>query len=176
MIDNRRLSLIVAMTPERVIGRDNGLPWHLPADLKHFKTVTMGKPVVMGRKTYESIGFALPGRHNIVVTSRPDFAAEGITAVTSLDAAVRAAGAVEEIMIIGGALLYAAALPMADRLYVTCVKASIAGDTFFPEVDWSQWLQIERSATESGEGVSFYFSVFDRIKPKGAARDQGAGQ
>ncbi len=165
MTDNTRLSLIVAMTPERVIGRDNGLPWHLSADLKHFKATTMGKPVVMGRKTFESIGRALPGRHNIVITSNPDFLAEGITSVPSLDAATQAAGDVAEIMIIGGAQLYAAALPMADRLYLTCVQANIDGDTFFPEVDWSHWRQVQRSATESSEDIRYFFAVYDRITP-----------
>ncbi|MBT8132205.1 MAG: type 3 dihydrofolate reductase [Gammaproteobacteria bacterium] len=163
MTGKRRLSLIVAMTQDRVIGRDNDLPWHLSADLKHFKTTTMGKPVVMGRKTYESIGRALPGRHNIVVTSRPDFVAENITRVASLEAALRAAGEVAEVMIIGGAQLYAAALPMADRLYLTCVRANISGDTFFPEVDWSNWQLMKRSPTESSDGIDYYFAVYDRM-------------
>ena len=163
MTDKKRLSLIVAMTPERVIGRDGDLPWHLSADLKHFKATTMGKPVVMGRKTYESIGRPLPGRHNIVITRSQDFAADGLTIVHSLDDALLAAGDAPEIMIIGGAQLYETALPMSDRLYLTQISTKIAGDTFFPEMDWTQWRLIERSATQSSEGVSFFFAVYDRV-------------
>lgn len=131
MNDRRQLSLVVAMTPDRVIGREGGLPWHLSADLQHFKAVTMGHPIVMGRKTYESIGRPLPGRHNIAVTRSRDFAADGVTVVHSLDEALQAAGDAPEIMIIGGAQLYAATLPLADRLFVTQVQANVPGDTFF---------------------------------------------
>jgi len=150
------------MTPERVIGRDGKMPWHLSADLKHFKATTMGKPIVMGRKTYDSIGRPLPGRHNIVITRNQDFSAEGVTAANSLDDALLNAGDVPEIMIIGGARLYESALPMAQRLYVTQVLARIPGDTFFPQVDWTRWRIVRRSATQSDDGLSFYFSVYEK--------------
>lgn len=157
---NKHVSLIVAMTPERVIGRDNGLPWHLSADLQHFKATTMGKPIVMGRNTYESIGRALPGRQNIVVTRNKTFSADGVTVAHSLDAAVRAAGDVPEVMIIGGAELYTAAMPLADRLYLTHIQTSIPGDTFFPNVDWEQWRMVQRSATQYSDGISFLFAQY----------------
>lgn len=165
MTAKKRLSLIVAMTPDRVIGRDNGLPWRLSADLQHFKATTMGKPIVMGRKTCESIGRPLPGRHNIVVTRSPAFSAGGVTIAHSLEDALQAAGDVPEIMIIGGAQLYASALPMSDRLYLTHVQNDISGDTFFPAVNWSQWRQIQRSAMQFSDGVSFFFTIYDRRTP-----------
>lgn len=150
------------MTPRRVIGKDNELPWRLSADLKHFKAITMGKPIVMGRKTFESIGRALPGRKNIVLTREMAFQAAGVEVAHSLDAAIGSAGATDEIMIIGGAQLYALALPRAHRLYVTWVVADIDGDTFFPETDWSQWRMTQRSAHQSSAGLRFYFCVYDR--------------
>ena len=139
------ISLIVAMDRNRLIGRDNGLPWHLPADLRHFKSITLGKPVVMGRKTYESIGKPLPERHNIVVTRTADFAAPGCTVVGSPDAAVAAAGAAAEIMVIGGAQLYADFLPRAQRIYLTRVDADFEGDAWFPELRASEWHEVARS-------------------------------
>ncbi len=173
------ISLIVAMTPGRVIGRDGKLPWHLPEDLQHFRKVTMGHPVVMGRKTYDSIGKPLPGRHNIVVTRNPDWHAEGATAVTSLQQAFEAAtaGAASghqsgdnpdededtEIFVIGGAELYRAALPHAGRLYVTLVHANIEGDTYFPEIDHSHWQPVSRSARQSSKN-GLDFTVF-RFSP-----------
>lgn len=137
------LSLIVAMTPARVIGRDNGLPWHLPEDLKRFKALTLGKPIVMGRRTYESIGRPLPGRRNIVLSRRADFAPPGVEVVRSLDAALAAAGDAAEIMIIGGAELYASALPLATRLYVTEVHGDVDGDVRFPPIDPRDWREVE---------------------------------
>jgi dihydrofolate reductase len=133
------LSLIVAMTRDRVIGRDNDLPWRLSEDLKRFKRITTGKPIIMGRKTYDSIGRPLPNRLNIVVTRSAEFKAPGCTVVHSLDDALAAAGDVEEVLVIGGATLYEEALPRADRLYLTWVEADVAGDTFFPTFDVSGW-------------------------------------
>lgn len=150
------------MTRERVIGRDGGLPWHLPADLKHFKATTMGKPIVMGRKTYESIGKALPGRLNIVITRNPDWSATGVTTVSSLDAAVAATTDAAELMIIGGAQLYAAALPRADRLHITFIERAVDGDTHFPPIDWTDWRMAERSATQFHAGIPFFFSRWQR--------------
>lgn len=128
------ISMIAAMAKDRIIGKDNDMPWHLPADFAWFKRCTMGKPVVMGRKTYESIGRPLPGRQNIVISRDVALEIEGVTTVTSVDEALSAAGEVEEVMIIGGGSIYQACLPRADKLYVTYIDADIDGDTQFP--DW----------------------------------------
>lgn len=133
------LSLIVAMDENRVIGHDNALPWCLPADLAHFKRMTMGKPVVMGRKTHESIGRPLPGRRNLVVTSNPDYDAPGCEVVAGIDAALTACEDAKEVMLIGGATLYAQTLARADRLYVTLIHHEFDGDTWFPEFDSAAW-------------------------------------
>ncbi len=128
------ISMIAAMADNRIIGKDNQMPWHLPADFVWFKRCTMGKPVVMGRKTYESIGRPLPGRLNIVISRDASLSIEGVTTVTSIEQALEVAGEVEEVMIIGGGAIYAACLPMANKLYVTHIEAEIDGDTQFP--DW----------------------------------------
>ncbi len=138
------ISLIVAMAHDRVIGKDNQMPWHLPADLKHFKAVTLGKPVIMGRKTFESIGMPLPGRKNIIVTRRQDFVAEDCVVVNTLDAALQAAGDVEEVMIIGGANIYGQMLDRADRLYLTLIDLDTDGDTRFPEYQHLEWREMSR--------------------------------
>ena len=135
------LTLVVAAAENDVIGRDGDLPWRLPADLAHFKSVTMGRPIVMGRRTWESIGRPLPGRENIVVSRNPDFVAEGARVVGSLAEALehaRSLGA-PELMVIGGAGLYAAAFPMADRVLLTRVHAVVAGDTRMPFLDPEDW-------------------------------------
>lgn len=159
------LSLIVAMGKNRVIGVDNALPWHLSGDLKYFKATTLGKPIVMGRKTYDSIGRALPGRLNLVITRDPAWRADGVTAVTSLEAALRAAGDAAEVMVIGGAQIYALALPLADRLYITEVDAAPAGDALFPALEPSQWRQLERqpAVTEPGQ-PAYQFVTLERRK------------
>lgn len=134
-----QLTLIAALADHRVIGHDNRLPWRLPADLRFFKQTTMGKPLLMGRRTWESIGRPLPGRRMIVLTSQPGYSAPGCTVVHSLDEALMSAGAVAEIMVIGGATLYAQTLPLAARLYLTVIDAEIPGDVRFPEwnpLDW----------------------------------------
>ncbi|MFZ3420026.1 type 3 dihydrofolate reductase [Vibrio harveyi] len=128
------ISMIAAMADNRIIGKDNQMPWHLPADFAWFKRCTMGKPVVMGRKTYESIGRPLPGRLNIVISRDESLCIEGVTTVTSIEQALDVAAEVEEVMIIGGGAIYAACLPMATKLYVTHIEAEIEGDTQFP--DW----------------------------------------
>jgi len=140
------LSIIAAMDRKRLIGRENQLPWHLPADLQHFKKITMGKPIIMGRKTWESLGRPLPGRTNIVITRNQGYKAEGATVVHSLDAALLAAGDAEEAMIIGGANLYKQALPDADRLYLTKVDGEFEGDAWFPELDMSMWDPVQTEA------------------------------
>ena len=128
------ISMIAAMADNRIIGKDNQMPWHLPADFAWFKRCTMGKPVVMGRKTYESIGRPLPGRLNIVISRDASLFIEGVTTVTSVEQALEIAAEVEEVMIIGGGAIYAACLPMANKLYITHIEAEIQGDTQFP--DW----------------------------------------
>ncbi|CAK4070955.1 type 3 dihydrofolate reductase [Vibrio sp. 16] len=128
------ISMIAAMANDRIIGKDNQMPWHLPADFAWFKRCTMGKPVVMGRKTYDSIGRPLPGRENIVISRDASLTIDGVTTVTSIDDALKAAGNVDEVMIIGGGAIYAACLPLANKLYVTHIDACVDGDTQFP--DW----------------------------------------
>ncbi|MFB1035373.1 MAG: dihydrofolate reductase, partial [Sinobacterium sp.] len=132
------LSLIVARASNGVIGKDNQLPWRLSEDLKYFKAVTMGKPVIMGRKTFESIGRPLPGRQNIVVTRNLDFMSAGITVVHSIDAAIAAANEAAEIMLIGGTELYTLSLALADRIYLTAIHQDFDGDAHFPPLA-SQW-------------------------------------
>ncbi len=138
------ISFVVAMARNGVIGKDNQLPWRLPADLRHFKAVTMGKPIIMGRKTYDSIGRPLPARTNIVVTRDPAYQAEGCVVAHSIEAALAAAGEVEEAMIIGGADFYRQLLPRADRIYLTLIDAEVEGDTCFPELDPARWHERSR--------------------------------
>jgi dihydrofolate reductase len=123
------------MAKNRVIGKDNQMPWHLPADLKHFKAVTMSKPIVMGRKTFESIGRPLPGRQNVVISRNEDYQAEGCDVVDSIDAALSLLADVEEVMIIGGGFLYSQMIDMADRLHLTFIELETDGDTHFPEFE-----------------------------------------
>ena len=137
------ISLIVAMAEQRVIGRGNAMPWHLPADLRHFKTVTMGKPVVMGRRTFESIGRPLPGRRNLVISRNPEWQAAGVDVAPSLEAALAMVADCDEVMIIGGGQLYQEALPRADRLYLTHIDLAVEGDTRFPAFDDGQWQRID---------------------------------
>ncbi len=152
------LSIIAALSRNRVIGKDNQLPWRLPADLKHFKAVTLGKPVIMGRKTFESIGKPLPGRDNIVVTRNPHFRADGLAVVHSLDAALAQAHNAPEIMLIGGAQLYAEALPRAQRLYLTLIDADIDGDAQFPEYNPAEWRETAREDHASDENNHYRYS------------------
>ncbi len=146
------LSVIVAIAENRAIGCHNKLLWHISEDLKRFKRVTMGCPIVMGRKTFESIGRALPGRRNIVITRNKEYAVEGIEVVYSLDEALRVTAQETEVFIIGGGEIYAQGLPLADRLYLTEVAQSPVGDTFFPEISAEQWRE---TAREDHDGYSF---------------------
>jgi dihydrofolate reductase len=136
------VSIVVAVSANNVIGRGNELPWRLPDDLKRFKAVTLGKPVVMGRKTFESIGKPLPGRTNIVISRQPEFTADGCVTVRSVDEALSAAAA-REVMIIGGAEIYRQALPRVDQIYLTRVHAEVPGDVEFPPVVWEDWIECE---------------------------------
>ncbi len=139
-----KISLIVAMANDRVIGRGNQMPWHLPADLKHFKSVTMGKPVVMGRRTFESIGRPLPGRLNIVISRNSDWHYEGVETATSLDDALSKVQDVTEVMVIGGGQLYVQALPIAQTLYLTHISLDVSdADTWFPEYHPEQWNSVD---------------------------------
>ncbi|BFM49476.1 type 3 dihydrofolate reductase [Marinomonas sp. THO17] len=168
------LSLIVAMSTNRTIGINNALPWHLPNDLKYFKQATMGKPIVMGRKTFESIGKPLPGRRNIVITRDDKYQAEGIDVVSSLEQAIALGEDIclvngqEEVMVIGGAQIYELALPKADRLYITHVDAEVAGDAFFPEVDWPSFTLMaeENFVAEGHNPYDYRFSVYQKTNGK----------
>lgn len=158
-----RLSLIVAVGENGVIGANGKLPWHLPADLKHFKTLTLGKPVIMGRKTFESIGKPLPQRQNIVVSRRSDYVAPGARVVPDLDSALWAAADVDEAMVIGGEALYRAALPLADRIYWTEIHSAPDGDTFFPDFSRSEWCEISREDFPSvGAQPAYSFVCLER--------------
>lgn len=150
------IGVIVAAAENGVVGRDNALPWHLPEDLKYFKRMTLGKPIVMGRRTFESIGRPLPGRCNIVISRNARYRAAGIEVASSLEAGLalareRAAGdGVDEVMVIGGAGLYAEAIPRADHLYVTEVHAEVPGDTWLPPVNWRDWREVSREFHAAG--------------------------
>ncbi|MBA1148447.1 type 3 dihydrofolate reductase [Ectothiorhodospiraceae bacterium WFHF3C12] len=145
------ISLIAAMSRNRVIGRDGTLPWRLPADMRHFVAMTRGKPVVMGRKNYEDIGRPLPKRTNIVLTTQHGFAAEGCLIAHTVDEAIALAGDVPEIMVIGGEAVYEAFLPRADRIYLTVVDAAIPGDTWFPSLDDDEWTGKSETYREADE-------------------------
>lgn len=165
-----KLSMIVATAQNRVIGRDNALPWYLPNDLKYFKQTTLGKPVIMGRKTYESIGKPLPGRTNIVITRQTDYQPEGVKVVHSVAEARDLAESVclidgqEEAMIMGGAEIYTLALSDADRLYLTEVHADVEGDAYFPEYDKTEWQEISREdfSAEGPNPYDYSFVVYDK--------------
>lgn len=159
-----RLSLIVAMAKNRVIGADNTLPWHLPADLKHFKALTMGHHIVMGRKTYESIGKPLPGRTTVVVTRNANYSVPGVIVASSLEVAISACGNDEEIFVIGGAELYRQAIKLADRIYLTEIDADIPGDAHFTEFDRKLWQETGRvnNVPDEKNLYSYHFVVYDR--------------
>lgn len=159
------ISMIAAMANNRVIGACNKMPWYLPADLAHFKRVTLGKPVVMGRKTYESIGKALPGRLNIVVTQNSDYSLADATVVSSCEQAVEVAKQFtdEEVMIIGGGMLYQHFLPISDRLYLTQIDLSVTGDTYFPDYDANAQWQIVSQESCSADSKNKYNYTFQRL-------------
>ena len=164
------VSLIAALASNRAIGKDNALLWQLPEDLRHFRETTRGKPVIMGRKTWESLPDPfrpLPGRHNIVVSHDPAYQASGATLAGSLDDALRQAAAqtnAEEVFVIGGEQLYRQALPLADRLYLTEIEQNFAGDVFFPDVQPHDWEEISRQPGQASSGLRFAFVVYLRKK------------
>jgi dihydrofolate reductase len=157
------ISLIAALAVDRVIGMENAMPWHLPADLAWFKRNTLNKPVIMGRKTFESIGRPLPGRHNIVISSRPGDH-DGVTWVTSVDDAIAAAGDAAEVMVIGGGRVYTQFLPRADRLYLTHIDAEVEGDTHFPDYEPDEWESTfsEFHDADDNNSHSYCFEILDR--------------
>jgi len=159
------ISIIAAMTDNRVIGVNNQLPWNLPADMKWFRQQTMGKPVLMGRKTYDSIGRPLPKRRNIVISRDGALKIDGCEVVGSAAAAFQLCGTEQEVMIIGGASFYEQTLPQANRLYLTLVHSEIAGDAWFPEIDFDQWKELERIDHHADEANAFDYSflVLERI-------------
>lgn len=152
------ISLIAALTTNRVIGRDNTLPWHLPKDLQHFKSLTLGKSIIMGRKTYQSIGRPLPQRHNIIVTRDKHFTATGCTVRHSLQEAINAVAEEKELFIIGGAEIYKQALPVADFLYLTLIHADIPGNIYFPLFSQDDWEEIHREDFLADQNNSYPFS------------------
>ena len=155
------ISLIVAHDQQRVIGKDNQMPWHLPGDLQYFKEQTMGKPIIMGRKTFESIGRPLPGRRNIVISRNDQYDAEGIEVVPSLEAAIALVRAEPEMMIIGGQQIFTEALPLAEKLYITLIDATFEGDTFFPA--YPDFIETSRQEpVQTPDGYSFVYTIFER--------------
>lgn len=161
------LSIVVAVAENGVIGHANGLPWRLPDDLKRFKSLTLGKPIVMGRKTYDSIGRPLPGRTNIVVSRQPGLQIEGCVVVNSVEAAIAAAGTATEVMLIGGAELYRRALSAVNTIYLTRVHANVPGDAYFPELDLAQWHEtiVARHPADERHGHAFTFVNLQRASP-----------
>ena len=156
-----RIALVVAIARNGVIGRDKTMPWRLPDEMAHFRRVTMGKPAVMGRRTWESLKKPLAGRTNIVVTHQPGYAAPGATVVHSLEQAWRAAGDAEEVCVIGGSALYAETLPIADVIYLTEVDADLEGDTFFPPFDRSAWEEVETARHAVDERHAYPYRILE---------------
>lgn len=152
-----RISIIAAMAKNRVIGYRNALPWHLPEDLRHFKALTMGHAILMGRKTFESIGKPLPGRTSIVVSRNPEFVFPGVKTASSIEAAISLCNGEEEIFFIGGGELYGQAMPVADRIYLTEIQRDYEGDAYFPEIDASKWRETSREVHEG-----YHFAVYER--------------
>jgi len=167
LIKEGSINLVVAASQNNVIGAAGQLPWHLSDDLKRFKTLTMGKPIVMGRKTFESIGRALPGRQNIVMTTQKDYDAAGCDVVASPGEAVITAAPGSDIMVIGGGEVYQLFLPLANRIYLTRVQTEVDGDTFFPEIAASTWQETAREEFTAGDHNDHDFAVitYDRVCP-----------
>jgi dihydrofolate reductase len=163
-----RISIIVALDEGRVIGNEGGMPWHLPADLKFFKATTMGKPIIMGRSTWESIGKPLPGRTNIVITRNRDYEAPGCKVAYSIDEALEIAAAenADEAMIIGGGVIYEQIIERTDRLYLTEIAAHLVGDTTFPIIDPADWKEVSRveHPADGDNPFDLSFVVLDRKK------------
>ena len=155
------------MAENRVIGRDGGLPWRLPADMARFRALTMGKPIVMGRRTHESIGRALDGRTNIVVSRRPHYRAPGCTVTPSFDAALEVASSAAEVAVIGGASVYERALPVAARIHLTLVHASVGGDVRFPHIEPEAWREISRTERRADARNRYDVSFIELVTSRG---------
>jgi len=153
------ISLVVAASKNNVIGRNGGLPWHLPADLRHFKRLTSGEPVGMGRRTFESLGRPLPDRRNIVMTRDPGYAAEGCDVVSSVDEALDLVADADEVMVIGGGQVYRDFLPRADRIYLTRVQAEVEGDTYFFDIDRTRWRLVSSEHHDADEEHEYAFDL-----------------
>lgn len=153
-----KISLIVAMASNRVIGRDGQMPWHLSADLQRFKQITLGSPILMGRKTYEAIGRPLPGRQNLIISRNSDYQIPGCQVFDNMQKALQAVASSDELFVIGGATLYEALLPYADYLYLTVIDTAFAGDTYFPETDPATWHEISREDISNDSSVDFSYS------------------
>lgn len=153
-----KLSLIVALATNRAIGLNNQMPWHLSADLKKFKQITMGAPILMGRKTYESIGKPLPGRTNIIISRNPSYHQEGCAVFNDIDSALASCQQYDEVFIIGGATFYQSMLAKADTLYLTQINKAFDADTFFPEIDKEQWKEVSREDINDDKSVDFSYS------------------
>ena len=166
-----KLSCIWAMSENRIIGRDGDLPWRLSADLQRFKALTMGHHIIMGRKTFESIGRVLPGRTSVVITRQADYAPSGVVVAHGLDEAIQAAAGEEEVFVIGGARIYFLALPRTERIYLTLVHADVGGDVFFSKPDEEEWTLVkeERHSADGKNAHDYSFRIYDR-----AARRQDA--
>ena len=160
-----KVSMIVAASANNVIGADGGLPWHLSEDLRRFKEITMGKPMIMGRLTYETIGKALPGRRSIVLTRQANYQPAGVDVASTPEAALQLAGDVDEVMIIGGAKVYEKFLPMSERIYLTRVHAEVEGDTFFPEIREDEWRIVSSQPLPPSDErpFSISFQTLERI-------------
>lgn len=157
-----QLSIIVAVAHERVIGVNNTLPWHLPEDLKRFKALTMGHHIIMGRKTYDSLGRLLPGRTTVIVTRNKNYKVEGALVAHSLEAAIALCGNDSEVFLIGGAELYQDGLKLAHKLYITEIELDVVGDAFFPILKSSEWLEIARETHISDKGLNFNYATYMR--------------
>ena len=161
-----KISLIVAMASNRVIGLNNQMPWHISADLKKFKKITLGSPILMGRKTYESIGRPLPGRTNIIISRNPSYRQPNCLVFNDINKALESCSEANEVFVIGGADFYKSMLKVADTLYLTQIHQEFLGDTFFPELDASQWAEVEREDVQYDSDVAFSYSFLKLEKRK----------
>jgi len=160
------LSIIVAAAENNVIGKDNDLIWHLPRDLKHFKQTTSGHYIIMGRKTFESNGKPLPNRTNVIITRDKSFNAEGCIVVHSLEDAINEAKSDPEAFIIGGGVIYEMAMPLVDRIYLTKIHHSFEGDTYFPEIDMHEWVEVDKRVFEPDEKNKYPFTILTLDRKK----------
>lgn len=161
-VHSPRINVIAAMARNRVIGLNNALPWHLPDDLRHFKGLTMGHHIIMGRKTYESIGRPLPGRTTVIVTRDRHYKVDGCLTADSIPMALRLSGEDEDVFFVGGAEMYAQVLPLAQRLFLTEIQEEFEGDAWFPDFDPTPWKELVRQVHVSPEGLNYHFVTYER--------------